>query len=269
MNLQRAADRLGVHYQTAYRWVREGRLAAAKQGATYDVAEAEVERFLRQRSHPAPPPDRLHVRSWVPHVARLVSALAAGDEAIAAATVSRLAESGVPAVELCSELIGPAMRAIGEAWHAGRVSVAEEHRATAIIERIVSGFAHAPRGRPRGTAIVTAAPGDLHALPALMAAMALRADRWRVHHLGVNVPATDVVALARRVRADVLVVSRTLDEPRSETPFTPEEASELAAGGTAVLIGEPGARLDALLARARAVRTEPVAPPSGPGATDR
>jgi excisionase family DNA binding protein len=35
VDLQTAAARLGVHYQTAYRWVRDGSLPAMKRGTTY------------------------------------------------------------------------------------------------------------------------------------------------------------------------------------------------------------------------------------------
>ena len=42
MQLREAADVLGVHYQTAYLWVRRGSLAARKQGRDYEVDEADV-----------------------------------------------------------------------------------------------------------------------------------------------------------------------------------------------------------------------------------
>ncbi len=50
MNLKTAARRLGVHYQTAYRWVRAGQLIAVKIGSGYDVSEAALARFQAQRA---------------------------------------------------------------------------------------------------------------------------------------------------------------------------------------------------------------------------
>ena len=38
IDLQEAARRLGVHYQTAYRWVREGRLTAVRVRGRYELA---------------------------------------------------------------------------------------------------------------------------------------------------------------------------------------------------------------------------------------
>ena len=50
MNLKSAARRLGVHYQTAYRWVRSGQLLAVKVGSGYEISEWALERFEAQRA---------------------------------------------------------------------------------------------------------------------------------------------------------------------------------------------------------------------------
>jgi excisionase family DNA binding protein len=49
VNLKSAARQLGVHYQTAYRWVRSGQLVAIKVGAGYEVSDAALSRFEAQR----------------------------------------------------------------------------------------------------------------------------------------------------------------------------------------------------------------------------
>ncbi|MGH8977665.1 MAG: GAF domain-containing protein, partial [Acidimicrobiia bacterium] len=49
MNLKTAARRMGVHYQTAYRWVRSGDLVAVKIGAGYEISEASLARLQAQR----------------------------------------------------------------------------------------------------------------------------------------------------------------------------------------------------------------------------
>jgi excisionase family DNA binding protein len=50
VNLKTAARRLGVHYQTAYRWVRSGQLVAVKVGAGYEISDAALARFQAQRA---------------------------------------------------------------------------------------------------------------------------------------------------------------------------------------------------------------------------
>ncbi len=49
MNLKQAAARLGIHYQTAYKLVRSGRLIAVRVGSRYEVSEAAIERFRAER----------------------------------------------------------------------------------------------------------------------------------------------------------------------------------------------------------------------------
>src|SRR6202008_3471895 len=38
-----------VHYQTAYKLVRSGRLSAVRVGAGYEISEAALERYLSER----------------------------------------------------------------------------------------------------------------------------------------------------------------------------------------------------------------------------
>ena len=151
MNLQQAADQLGVHYQTVYRWVREGRLAASKVGATYEVHDADVERFLQGRFTPAPPPERIHVRRWDQLLERFLRLLREGQELEARLLVERLVNGQVATIDICENLIAPSLRSLGEQWHDGVLSIAWEHRGTAIVERTLSRMTAHPRGRPRGT----------------------------------------------------------------------------------------------------------------------
>lgn len=49
MNLKQCAQRLGVHYQTAYKWVRTGQLTAVRVGSRYEISEAAVIQFVATR----------------------------------------------------------------------------------------------------------------------------------------------------------------------------------------------------------------------------
>ena len=252
MDLQTAADRLGVHYQTAYRWVRDGSLAALKVGSTYEIAEDELARFMDARSRPAPPPARAAVRSWQAQVQRLYFTLSIGDELGARQLVDRLAEGGIPPLDLCENLIAPTMHKIGEDWAAGAISVAEEHRASAITERLLARASTHPRGRPRGVALVGTPPSEQHALPAAMAAVVLRADRWKVHHLDVQVPLEDLLAMAGSTEADMIVLSLVWSDALSLGERYVELLQD--AIDVPVLVGRPGDRLSDLVTKARAVR---------------
>jgi len=244
VDLRTAAGRLGVHYQTAYRWVRDGTLQASKVSGVYDVTEDEVARLADARALPSPPPRRATVRSWDHQVERLFGTLAVGDELAARVVVDRLHEGGIPIAELCDHLVAPALRRIGTAWADGILTVAHEHRSAAICERILARVAEHPRGRPRGVAVAATPPGELHGLPSIMAAMTLRADRWAVHHAGCDVPAEDVLGLAQDVGARLLVLSVTQPTLGPVAEALAARAQEL---GIPALVGRPGATLRELL----------------------
>jgi excisionase family DNA binding protein len=86
--LKTAARRLGVHYQTAYRWVRSGQLVAVKVGAGYEISDAAVERFLAQRAACERVPERgFEAGELAAEPMNRAEALAVLDRVVDAATI--------------------------------------------------------------------------------------------------------------------------------------------------------------------------------------
>ena len=56
LDLQTAADQLGVHYQTAYRWIRSGRLTAEMVSGRYLIEPDDLISFKQSVSKPQGPP---------------------------------------------------------------------------------------------------------------------------------------------------------------------------------------------------------------------
>jgi MerR family transcriptional regulator, light-induced transcriptional regulator len=249
MQLREAADALGVHYQTAYTWVRQGTLAARKTGRGYEVSDEDVSALAQRRTAGSPPRPEVRVRDWAAQAGRLHEAIVSGDETLARHDFERLA-LGVPLIDLCERVITPALHRIGDDWAAGELTIAAEHRASAICERLIAPRAYQPPGRPRGIAVTATPPGERHALPALMAAACLREDRWLVHHLAADLPVGEVIGLALEVGADLVVLSsatgRTARAARREAREIGFTAPRLR-----VLAGRPGDRLSQLLKLAR------------------
>jgi MerR family transcriptional regulator, light-induced transcriptional regulator len=248
MDLREAAGALGVHYQTAYGWVRQGVLPARKLGRGYQIDDSDVRALAADRRVGREPARPIHVRDWAAQAQGLYSLIAAGDETQARHRLERLA-AGVPLISLCEHVIAPALRWIGDDWEAGRVSIAQEHRASAICERLVAARARQPAGRPRGTAVVATPPGERHGLPALMAAACLREDRWVVHHLASDLPVEEVTRLAGQVGAGLVVLSSAM----RETAWQAQQAAPAiiaSCPGLTVLAGRPGDSLRDLLAGA-------------------
>jgi excisionase family DNA binding protein len=248
ITLHDAAEMLGVHYQTAYRWVRQGQLPAVKVAGVYRVEPDDVDTLANHRSQPTPPPTRRRVRDWEPYAQRLLDRLLVGEEVGARELLEDLVESGSTLAEVCDHVIVPSLIHIGDAWLKGEISIAGEHRASAICERAIGLLTPAPPGRPRGVALVCSPPGDDHQLPGEMATAVLREDHWQVHHLGPGVPLPDVVHMADDERPALVVISVTWPPART---LAQELAAQLAAPGRRVLVGRPGLTLTDLVVLAR------------------
>jgi len=184
MTLQEAADQLGTHYMTVYRYVRLGRLPARKVGGTWEVEKADVE-ALRSGSEPKVRPR--HSADWS---GRLEARLVEGDEAGAWGVVEAALASGTTPGEIYTGLIGPALASLGARWHDGTISIAQEHLATAVALRLIGrmGPRFARKGRTKGVVVVTTPAGERHAIPSLMVSDLLRGTGFQVIDLGADVP---------------------------------------------------------------------------------
>jgi len=247
VDLQTAADQLGVHYQTAYRWVRNGKLRADLVGGRYLITRAELEAVdAGRRAATAPPPPR--PKRIATSASRMHEALVSGDERTARTIVRTLLSEGTSISGVLQEVIVPPLVRIGQAWRDGELTIWVEHRASAIVERILGEIAPNPRGRRRGTVVVASVSGDHHALATSMAAVTLRADNWHVEHLGADMPPGELLRFCAEHDIDVAVISST-------NPGTAELAAETAQrleeAGTPCVLGAPGRTLDDLVSVVR------------------
>ncbi len=248
LDLQRAADELGVHYQTAYRWVRTGKLPAQLVDGRYQVTREDISAMSVRRAAPqAPPPPTANRTARAAE--RMHGALVSGDEAAVRSIATGLIDEGASIVDVIQHVLVPPLVRIGNDWHEGRLTIWVEHRASAIIERLLGGIAPNPRGRRRGTVMVAAVTGDLHSLPSSMAAVALRADNWWVEHLGANMPPDELVRFCEEHPVDVVVLSSTHPDTAE---LAADTADRLRDAGVGVVLGGPGRTLDELIEQTRA-----------------
>jgi MerR family transcriptional regulator, light-induced transcriptional regulator len=260
LTLQEAADALKVHYMTAYRWVRRGELTAFKAGGRLRVRTSDLDDFVSSRQVDTALPSGEGGRTdWPIHVERLHALLAEGAVADATALVRKVIADGAPVGDVYIQLITPALHRIGEDWAAGRIGVAEEHRATAIVSGIISRLAEhfRRRGPARGTVVTVTPPGDGHAVAPAMVADFLRAGGFDVHHLGVDVPAEELRRFVEAVHPDAVCISVTRTDLDEDLLRAFVEASR-ASNGTMPVLGGQGAD-PALAARLGVAHVEDIA----------
>jgi excisionase family DNA binding protein len=204
IRLREAAERLGVHYMTAYRYVRMGTLPATKVGGEWRVRTADLERFS---THEDDPPGAGGVR-WPKYREQLADRLVLGDEAGAWTVVERALASGASASDIHLELIAPVLTHVGDAWADGELDVGNEHQASSVAIRLIGrlGPSFARRGRKRGVVVIGAVSGDHHAIPTLLLRDVLRGKGFEVVDLGAHTPEESFTAAAND-RDDLIAVA--------------------------------------------------------------
>ena len=246
LTLQEAADRLKVHYMTAYRWVRKGDLPAFKAGGRLRVRRTDLDHFITEREvDVASPSTGAQHTDWPTHVDRLHQLLTAGAGVEAGGLVRKVVADGAPAGDVYLRLLAPALHRVGDDWAAGHVSVAAEHRATEISRALMArlGEFFRRRGPSRGTAVTLTPPGDQHALATAMVSDFLRAGGFDVHHLGPNVPIDDLELFLQVVPTDVVCVSVT--NPSSDPELYASVVAASRASNPDVLVMFGGQGVDA------------------------
>jgi len=209
LTLQEAADALGVHYMTAYRRVRLGKLPAHKSGGEWRVRRADL-----TPEAPVAPLAGSGDTGRRDYVSDLVRVMVAADEAAAWTVVQEALGSGMEPLDFSLEILAPALEAVGDGWEAGTITVAEEHQASAIASRLIGrlGPSLRRRGRSKGAVVLGAAPDDLHSIPTALMADALRAHGFEATDLGARVPPSSfatVAASADRLVAVGIAVTAT------------------------------------------------------------
>jgi excisionase family DNA binding protein len=235
VGLNDAADHLGVHYMTVYRYVRTGRLPAVKVEGKWRVDQADVHR-LRQPSPVAP--QRGSGRTWA--TSRMLDRLLAGDELGAWAVTESALASGARPEDVHLEILAPALHVIGERWRSGDIDVGDEHRAVVVARRVISrlGPRFNRRGRKRGVVVLGAVAGEHHEIPGAMVADQLRAAGFEVADLGADTPANSFVTVAKRLRPVCVLVAVTGADHEEAVA---DAVSRLRAGTDAALLVGGGA----------------------------
>ena len=138
-----------------------------------------------------------------------LAALMAGDAIRARHLIDRAVEGGTPLPTIYLDVLQPALEAVGETWEGGEITVAHEHRATAITQGILGALAPRMRIPPTSgrLAVVACTQGELHALGAQMLGDFLEAGGWEVLQLGASVPAGALAELVADESPDVVALS--------------------------------------------------------------
>jgi methanogenic corrinoid protein MtbC1 len=155
--------------------------------------------------------------AW-PEAQDFEQALLRGQHPAAAQVVQQCLARGHSLLSIEAHVVQPAMVSIGEGWQANRVSVAQEHMATAIAHAVmVASMAQQTRPPSNQRCIVLACvQHNHHALGLRMVADAFELHGWDVIYLGANVPTDTLVDKVLADRPDVLGLSVSFAQQLSQ-----------------------------------------------------
>ncbi|MEU4083882.1 cobalamin B12-binding domain-containing protein [Streptomyces aureus] len=181
----------------------------------------------------------------------LWSAVRGGDEHRAATVVLDALETTADAETVLLDLIAPVQAKVGAEWAANRLTVAQEHTATAIHERVIAVLAHRPEcggGTPDGPRVTVACvDGEWHALPARLLAEVLRLRGWRVDFLGSHVPTPHLIAHLHQTGPRAVALSSSIP---THLPTAHMAVTACQAAGVPVIAGGAAFGPDGRYARA-------------------
>ncbi|MFJ8148846.1 B12-binding domain-containing protein [Streptomyces sp. NPDC096048] len=165
---------------------------------------------------------------------RLWTAVQAGDEYSALDLIDNALDDGLEPEAVLLDVVGAVQRRVGTEWAANRMSVAGEHVATAINDRVISSLPIRRPAAPRGRIAVACVDQEWHALPARLLAETLRLRGWHVDYLGAQVPTPHLIGHIHRTGPDAVCLSSSLP---TRLPLAHGAITAVQAVGTSVMTG--------------------------------
>jgi DNA-binding transcriptional MerR regulator/methylmalonyl-CoA mutase cobalamin-binding subunit len=139
--------------------------------------------------------------------AAVMDAAEANDQSRVSAVLDEVL-SALPPLKAFEEVLAPVQCEVGERWHAGRLTVVQEHLVSQVVRaRMVSLLHAAPENAGARHAVLACFPEEQHEVGLLGLALRLRHAGLRVTLLGQRVPAADLGKLVTELRPDLVCLS--------------------------------------------------------------
>ena len=218
---------------------RAGRSIGQVAGLPTDALTALVDEDVAARARQSPPATAASAATEAV-AASLALARALDGARLDEALRRTAARLGVSA--FLESVAAPLLRQVGDEWHAGRMTPAQEHLVSSALHDIIvetmRSFSKA-NGAPR--VLVATAAGDRHAVGAALVGAAAAVEGWNVLYLGADLPAAEIADAARTAAVRVVALSlvyvddraRVLGELRAIRSRLPREVTLIAGGGGA------------------------------------
>jgi len=140
-------------------------------------------------------------------LAPLIQAIEQFDYTAAEREVNRLAAAMADPRDIVHEIALPLMKTVGDRWHEGTITIAQEHMVTALLTGLLASMLRAYGNPNPAVKVLMATPeNEHHGFGILAAAMLTAAKGMGALHLGANLPASEIVLAAKKTSADAVLL---------------------------------------------------------------
>ncbi len=153
--------------------------------------------------------------------------------------INRLAVSIPSPSDFIHQVALPLMHSVGQRWHEGKSSIAQEHILTRQLSSLLTSLLRTySRSDPPARVLLATPRNERHEFPILAAAMLTVVAGLGVFYLGTDLPAADIVLAARRTDADAVLLSVSVT-PGSDTVAELNQISRKLPRATSLWLGGP------------------------------
>jgi methanogenic corrinoid protein MtbC1 len=142
------------------------------------------------------------------YLSRLINA----KRSIAVQYILNLVDSGVRIKDIYNYVFQPVQYEIGQLWQTGKISVAQEHYATAVTQLAMAQLYPKIFATPKiGRSMVATCPtGELHEIGVRMLADIFELSGWDTYYLGANTPDSGILSTIESQQPEIVAISATM-----------------------------------------------------------
>ncbi|MEM6330419.1 MAG: B12-binding domain-containing protein [Planctomycetota bacterium] len=248
---KQVAKSIGVSESSLKRWCDQGVIRTEKTpGGHRRMLVGDVISFLRETNRPIIDAKLLGLPDGVGRrdtnsakaSATLNTAIEQGEEVKCREVVLDYYLGGANVVQVCEDLLTPAMHHLGDLWRCGQAEVFQERFACEIIGRLLNDLrSMLPTPSPDAPLALGGSPeGDMYRLPTTMVQLVLAESGWKALSLGDNLPYRTILAAIDRRQPAAVWLSVSRSDGAENWLDQLQDFSEQLPAGVAFLLGGRG-----------------------------
>lgn len=143
-----------------------------------------------------------------------LEALLTGNRVKGSEIVKEAYNNGHSVEDIYENLIRSSLYEVGRLWETGKISVATEHLASAIVEGLLIEMYHniLSLNTKEKKVVVSCMENEFHQIGSRMVADIFEQNDWETYYLGANTPTKELISFIKDKKPDIVALSLTLSQ---------------------------------------------------------